>query len=138
MIRFEYWDRTRINLFLGLAQTYRATSGVVRADRLENPVSWRSDNGSALTGTVGDWEVRDGAARWIVASSVFWKTYIAVDGQYFLRSGTVRARMLPSDVEIATLEGLARAREGDWLLENPDGDVWPVKADVFKRRYVPE
>ncbi|MFJ7049011.1 hypothetical protein ACIQVC_37235 [Streptomyces sp. NPDC101112] len=40
-------------------------------------------------------------------------------------------------LEIRTLEGQLRAREGDWIVWGTHGDVWPVRGDIFAETYEP-
>jgi len=36
---------------------------------------------------------------------------------------------------IQTLEGVLIARPGDWILRGPEGELWPVRADIFEKTY---
>ena len=40
-------------------------------------------------------------------------------------------------LEIRTLEGVMRARQGDWIIWGFKGEVWPVRADIFAETYEP-
>jgi hypothetical protein len=45
----------------------------------------------------------------------------------------------PSDVaywvDIATLEGVMRASEGDWVIRGVQGEFYPCKPDIFEATY---
>jgi len=38
-------------------------------------------------------------------------------------------------IEVRTLEGVVRAKEGDWIVWGNHGDVWPVRGDIFAETY---
>jgi hypothetical protein len=37
--------------------------------------------------------------------------------------------------EVKTLEGLMKGNAGDWLIEGTEGEQYPCKDTVFKRKY---
>lgn len=46
-----------------------------------------------------------------------------------------RAAIAPTELHIATREGVKTAREGDWIMIGLRDEMWPVPADVAKRKY---
>lgn len=38
---------------------------------------------------------------------------------------------------IATLEGRMRADKGDWIIKGTEGEIYPCKDVVFKKKYEP-
>ena len=47
------------------------------------------------------------------------------------------AHQVSTPVTVSTLEGVARAEPGDWIVTAPDGSSWPVPDEVFRRSYEP-
>lgn len=41
------------------------------------------------------------------------------------------------DLHIATLEGVMRARAGDWIVRGVRGELYPVRDDIFEATYEP-
>jgi len=41
------------------------------------------------------------------------------------------------DMLIATLEGLMRAKPGDWIIRGIQGEFYPCKPDIFEQTYEP-
>ena len=50
---------------------------------------------------------------------------------------TVEARRCREDVVIQTREGPLQARAGDWVVDDVDGNPYPVADNVFRRTYEP-
>lgn len=46
-----------------------------------------------------------------------------------------RAAIAQKELHIATREGVKTAREGDWVMIGLQDEMWPVPADVAKRKY---
>lgn len=40
-----------------------------------------------------------------------------------------------SEVEIETLEGKMRAKPGDYVIKGTEGEMWPVRRDIFEKTY---
>ena len=38
-------------------------------------------------------------------------------------------------VEVSTLDGVLTADPGDWIVKGSEGEVYPVKADIFAASY---
>lgn len=57
----------------------------------------------------------------------------------FLKDGesSIIMRGEGTDLQIATLEGLMTARQGDWIVRGTAGELYPVKPDIFKEIYEP-
>jgi hypothetical protein len=84
----------------------------------------------------GDWAVRDpDGDSWSVRDDIFRASYEPVDGQQWRRRGAVLARPACNAEIIDTLEGPATASDGDWVVQGVHGELWPVPADQFARRY---
>lgn len=119
------------------ARRYRPTA-VVRATRLASPRVWRTARGSALSAAAGDWLVTDGAEEWTVAPDIFRRTYRRLADGRFVKQEPVRAARLDRSAEVPTLEGVARAEAGDWVLCGVDGELWTVTDTFFRAHYEPE
>jgi len=39
------------------------------------------------------------------------------------------------EIEIKTVVGNVKARSGDWVIKNAEGDFWPVEKDTFDNTY---
>ncbi len=112
--------------------------GIVQARRLDVRQSWASDAGDLLQGEAGDWLVTspDGTTR-TVKDAPFRSMHDYVSGATWRRVGEVRAARVTSPTLVATLEGTATARTGDWVVTGPDGNTWPVPDQFFRLSYVP-
>ena len=115
-------------------------AGTVVAERRTQPWTWTTETGSHMTADAGDWEVRDGEGgdSWSVRDDIFGASYLPCEdapaGRY-RRSGTVLARRAQPGERIDTLEGPASAAGGYWVVKGEQGEMWPVPADQFARRY---
>lgn len=112
--------------------------GEVTARRLDKDFTWMTERGDELHGDVGDWlvESADGGKR-TVKPQEFSDLYEPVSGVRFRRRGTVSARRTDAAVTVSTLEGLAKAEPGDWIVTASDGSSWPVPDEVFRKSYAP-
>lgn len=111
----------------------------VTAQRSAVAVQWTSSTGDVLHGEPGDWIITDanGAVR-TIKDAQFRMSYRHVAGDQWQRVGTVRAERVGVETEIHTLEGVATARAGDWIVTSADGARWPVPDDEFRAGYVPD
>jgi hypothetical protein len=112
--------------------------GEVRATRIGEATTWRTETGETMLAAAGDWWVEgdDGSCR-TVASGEFARLYEPVRGDRYRRVGTVRARQVAVEETVATLEGPARALPGMWVVTDAGGNTWPVPDDVFRAGYEP-
>lgn len=112
--------------------------GEVTARRLEEDLAWVTKHGDELQGHAGDWVVEspDGGQR-TVKDQEFRTLYEPLSDGRWRRTGTVMARQVSTQVSVSTLEGVARAEPGDWIVTSPDGNSWPVPDEVFQRSYEP-
>lgn len=112
--------------------------GEVTARRLEQDLAWVTQRGDQLQGHAGDWVVEspDGGQR-TVKDLEFRALYESIGGDRWRRTGTVSARQVSTQVSVSTLEGVARAEPGDWIVTAPDGSSWPVPDEVFRASYEP-
>jgi hypothetical protein len=110
--------------------------GEVRAERLVADKSWTHAPGGRLTGACGAWEVIDdsGEER-TVRDQEFRATHERLDGNRFRRTGMVRAWRVSEVTVLRTIEGKAVARPGNWIVQGPQGERWPVTEQQFMRGY---
>ncbi|MXP20204.1 hypothetical protein GIY30_02310 [Gordonia sp. HNM0687] len=110
--------------------------GEVDAVRLDSPWTWQTENGDTLQARAGDWRITDtdGNQR-SVAAELFPRSYEFVAPGRYRRVGMFRARQVSAPETLVTLEGPARAHEGDWVVEGASGEHWPVPADQFSKTY---
>jgi len=47
----------------------------------------------------------------------------------------IKAKRIFERFEVQTLEGLMQGQSGDWLIEGTEGEKYPCKDSVFKRKY---
>lgn len=121
---------------LGGAKRYRSTVAV-HATRLAAPRTWRTARGSELSAAAGDWLLTDGVEEWTVAAQVFTRTYDELPDGRYVKHALVEAVRTERPVEVATLEGPARAEAGDWVLRGVDGEVWTTTDAFFRAHYAP-
>jgi hypothetical protein len=112
--------------------------GVVCARRLAAALHWRLPSGEELRGDAGDWHVIDGrgTAR-TVSDAEFRSSHTRLDDGRWQRVGVFRAWQVREEVVLRTKEGSATARPGDWVVEGPAGERWPVSDGQFRRSYRP-
>jgi hypothetical protein len=117
------------------AAAYRRI-GTVQARRLEAGLHWTSPAGSRLSGRVGDWHVLDdhGDER-TVRDPEFRTSHEPLGGDRWQRTGTFRAWPVDDETVVRTVEGRAVARCGDWIVEGPGRERWPVTGEHFRRCY---
>lgn len=109
--------------------------GEVTAEVLTDPWTWTTAAGSTMQAQVGDWRVRDGERVWSVRAPEFEATYEPTAEGRWRRRGVVRATQARSVTTVETLEGPARAEQGDWIVEGPGGERWVVPARHFPEAY---
>ena len=112
--------------------------GVVCARRLTTRLHWTLPSGEELLGDAGDWHVIDGSgtAR-TVSDSEFQSSHARLADGRWQRVGVFRAWQVAEAVVLRTKEGSATARPGDWVVEGPGGERWPVSDGQFRRSYRP-
>jgi hypothetical protein len=112
--------------------------GVVRARRLAARLHWTLPSGEELFGDAGDWHVTDGGGTVrTVSDSEFRSSHSQLDDGRWQRIGVFRAWQVAEAVVLRTKEGSATARPGDWVVEGPGGERWPVTDGQFRRSYRP-
>ena len=47
----------------------------------------------------------------------------------------IKAKRMLEPFEVQTLEGLMKGNAGDWLIQGTEGERYPCKDSVFKRKY---
>jgi hypothetical protein len=115
------------------AATFRRI-GEVRAQRITAGRPWTRPSGDVMSGASGDWQVRDdfGDER-TVRDPEFVVTHEPLGGDRWRRVGTVRAWRVSDATVVRTLEGRAVAAAGDWIVQGPGGERWPVTDEQFSR-----
>ncbi|OBK71300.1 RyR domain-containing protein [Mycobacterium sp. 1274761.0] len=110
--------------------------GVVSAQRRDRDWTWTTGSGDTMHGKAGDWAVTDERGRErSVATGIFEGSHEFVEGHRYRRTGTVEARRVTADEVVATKEGDALARPGDWIVRGHHGEQWPVPAKQFLETY---
>ncbi|HET9079785.1 MAG TPA: hypothetical protein VFO01_04630 [Trebonia sp.] len=112
--------------------------GLVRATRLSGPLTWPGHAGEELRGSAGDWRVIDDEGNMrTIGDTEFRSGHELAGDDLRRRVGTYRAWQVSEAVVIRTREGSATARPGDWVVEAPSGERWPVKDEQFQWSYQP-
>ena len=110
--------------------------GTVIAEQRPAAWTWTTRSGVTMRAGAGDWAVRDpDGGTWSVRDDIFRASHEPVDGQQWRRRGPVLARPARTAEIIDTLEGPVTASDGDWVVQGVRGELWPVPADQFARRY---
>jgi len=110
--------------------------GTVRARRLHARRPWTRLSGDELSGDAGDWRVVDERGNERTVRDVeFRASHEPLGGVRWRRTGTYHAWQVSDDLVLRTMEGRARARPGDWVVEGHRGERWPVTDDQFRRTY---
>jgi hypothetical protein len=112
--------------------------GLVRASQLSEPLAWTTHAGEQMHGFAGDWHVVDdkGNMRTVTDPDFQASHEPAGDGRW-RRIGVYRAWQVEQAVVIRTKEGKATAQQGDWVVEAPTGERWPVRNEQFGWSYRP-
>lgn len=112
--------------------------GLVRASQLTEPLTWTNYAGEQMHGYAGDWRVIDDAGNLrTVTDPDFQSSHEpTADGRWH-RVGTYLAWQVSEAVVVRTKEGKATARPGDWVVEAPAGERWPVRDEQFRWSYRP-
>jgi hypothetical protein len=110
--------------------------GLVRASQLSEPLAWTTHAGEPMHGFAGDWHVVDdkGNMRTVTDPDFQASHEPAGDGRW-RRIGVYRAWQVEQPVVIRTKEGKATAQQGDWVVEAPTGERWPVRNEQFGWSY---
>jgi len=112
--------------------------GLVSASRLAEPLTWTNREGEEMHGLPGDWRVVDDAGDLrTISDPEFQSSHEQAGDGRWRRVGTFLAWRVSEEVAIRTREGKATARQGDWVVEAPNGERWPVKNEQFQRGYRP-
>ena len=110
--------------------------GEVAAEKRSHAWTWTAATGDVMQASAGDWAVFDDAGHErSVAASVFESTHERVGPGRYRRSGTVAARRAMSEQVVTTLEGDIVAHLGDWIIEGPQGERWPIPDEQFRLSY---
>jgi hypothetical protein len=112
--------------------------GLVRASQLAEPLAWTNHGGEQMHGYAGDWRVIDDAGNLrTVTDPDFQSSHEPTGDGRWRRVGSYLAWQVSETVAVRTKEGRATARPGDWIVEAPTGERWPVRDDQFRWSYRP-
>lgn len=112
--------------------------GEVTAEQRDHVWTWVTETGDELRAEPGDWAVVDDSGRErSVTPESFTDSYELIAGSRYRRKGVFRARQAQVQETIATDEGDAVAKPGDWIVEGVRGEIWPVPAQRFEATYTP-
>jgi hypothetical protein len=112
--------------------------GLVSATRLSQPLTWSTHAGEPMHGFAGDWRVTDDAGNTrTVTDQDFQASHEPAGDGRWRRVGTYSAWRVSEAVVVRTKEGRATARSGDWIVEAPTGERWPVRDEQFCWSYRP-
>ena len=120
------------------AKSYQRV-GLVRASQLSEPLAWTTHSGEPMHGFAGDWRVVDDAGNVrTVTDPDFQSSHEPLGDGRWRRVGRYRAWQVSEAVLVRTKEGRATARPGDWVVEAPTGERWPVRDSQFRWSYRPD
>ena len=94
--------------------------------------------GGALKARAGrDYIIDYGASRAVVRGDIFERTYEPLgDGRFRKRADVIfHAFTLDRPALVHTLEGPQKAEPGDWIIEGPAGELWPVTHAEAVKKY---
>jgi hypothetical protein len=112
--------------------------GLVQASQLSEPLAWTTYAGEQMHGFAGDWRVVDDRGNMrTVTDPDFQTSHEPVDSGRWRRVGSFRAWQVTETAVVRTKEGRATARPGDWIVEAPTGERWPVRDEQFSWSYRP-
>ncbi len=112
--------------------------GFVTASQLTEPLTWTNHAGELMHGFAGDWRVVDDAGNLrTVTDPDFQASHEPADDGRWRRVGSYLAWQVSETVVVRTKEGKATARPGDWVVEAPTGERWPVRDEQFRWSYRP-
>ena len=112
--------------------------GLIQASQLSEPLAWTTHAGEQMHGFAGDWQVTDDAGNVrTVTDPDFQSSHEPLGGGRWRRVGRHRAWQVAEAVVIRTKEGKATAHPGDWVVESPAGERWPVSDVQFRWSYRP-
>jgi hypothetical protein len=112
--------------------------GHIQASQLSEPLAWTTHAGEQMHGYAGDWQVTDDAGNVrTVTDPDFQSSHVPLGGGRWRRVGRHLAWQVGEAVVVRTKEGKATARPGDWIVEAPTGERWPVRDDQFSWTYRP-
>jgi hypothetical protein len=115
--------------------------GTVSAEKLNQPIEWKTGNGDSMRGEAGDWMVSDGSgSKWTVKPDIFAQTYGEVPGSagQYQKTALGVARRLTFPTTIETLEGKGSGKAGDYMMRGPAGESYIVSKGKFESIYVPK
>ena len=110
--------------------------GEVRAEQLDAPKQWSTNQGDLMQANAGDWWVTgDDGRSWSITDDRFATTYEPIGAGRYRRSGVFQARPAKAGEQVRSLEGVGTAAEGDWIVKDAPDNAWVVPGDHFKATY---
>jgi hypothetical protein len=97
-------------------------------------VAWQEN---PLTASAGDWLISDGNEQWPVAADIFANTYRQVGVDKYVKEAPLLALQMDQPFKVKTPEGEAFASAGDYLVQGPAGESWPIPKEIFEKNYEP-
>ena len=108
--------------------------GTVQASRLRAGQPGTTLSGDKPGGDAGEWRVLDGYGNeTIVQDMEFRASHEPLGGDFWRRTGTVRAWQVAESLTLRTTRGRTAAHPGDWIVEGQRGERWPLPDSQFKR-----
>lgn len=99
------------------------TDGVELSNSFDMRDSWGIELSLFERDYVKDWEIEWDDPVWDTCDFACRKV------------ATVTAFQAITSGKVKTLEGVVDYSEGDWIVEDQSGNVWPVKPEVFEKTY---
>ena len=110
--------------------------GLVQASQLTEPLAWTNHAGEQMHGYPGDWRVVDDAGNLrTITDPDFQSSHEPEEDGRWRRVGSYLAWRVSEAVAVRTWEGRATAWPGDWVVEAPTGERWPVRNEQFTWSY---
>ena len=78
-----------------------------------------------------------GVYRWVEDHIGSFEATAVLDGRVPCPPSGVSIDPANGDLLIATLEGIMRAKPGDWIIRGITGEFYPCKPDIFEQTYEP-
>jgi len=120
-----------------MTPTHRARIVPIKALQLDMPVSYEKWGG-IQNAKSGDWLIFKGGEIYSCDRQVFEDTYRPLEGGekgQFYKDACIEAHVAEAGGTVATLEGTSAFEAGDYIVTNPGGDMYVIRADKFHLLY---
>lgn len=117
---------------------FRKKPVIVEAKQV-NEETWIHTSRGTLIASPGDWIITGTNGEiYPCKPDIFEKTYEHVEGnKYQKKPVIIEARKAEKLTEVETLEGLAIANPGDWIITGVNGEEYPCRPEIFEQIYEP-